>query len=304
MLSSPHPSKTSALLVWVGDGTQHYSLPTEVPPSTMSQLCAFLWHHLRDILTCFPRQTALLPSYCHMSFSDNVLISLLGPITWLQQAPRRKPWIQICRGDSLVPYLAMMAVKCLWKLGSDQASTPRRDLSLPFLWLISSPTQSSREGRERLLPRSACEEMDSSLPLGNRSKNKLPNTQHFLWYSGDNLAMLEPARGDLRQSKSKALRTMDKFGQLVTFTGRALPGNHGEAQKVLCQSTWSVWEETLPWKGVTGYVNTRCPPLTQVKPLPYWHVQMVHGTIVCPDCNRPHPSSSCVLCSLVEKRLA
>lgn len=136
-----------------------------------------------------------------------------------------------------IPLSPMMAVKFLWKLGSGQASTPRRDLSLPFLWLISSPTQSSREGRERLLPRSACEEMDSSLPLGNRSKNKLPNTQHFLWYSGDNLAMLEPARGDLRQSKSKAVRTMDEFGQLVTFTGRALLGNHGEAHKVLCQST-------------------------------------------------------------------
>lgn len=130
-----------------------------------------------------------------------------------------------------------MAVKFLWKPRSDQASTPRRDLSLPFLWLISSPTQSSWEGRERLLPRSACEEMDSSLPLGNRSKNKLPNTQHFLWYSGDNLAMLEPARGDLRQSRSKAVRTMDEFGQLVTFTGRALLGNQGEAQKVPCQST-------------------------------------------------------------------
>lgn len=32
--------------------------------------------------------------------------------------------------------------------------------------------------------------------------------------------MLEPARGDLRQSRSKAVRTMDEFGQLITFTGR------------------------------------------------------------------------------------
>ena len=157
--------------------------------------------------------------------------------------------------DSLVPCLAMMAVKFLWKLGSHQASTPRRDLSLPFLWLISSPTQSSWEGRQRLLPRPACEEMDSSLPLGKRSKNKLPSAQHFLWHSGDNLAMLEPARGDLGQDRSKAVRTMDEFGQLVTFTGRALLGNQGEAQKVTCQSACSGWEGTLPWKGVTGKVT-------------------------------------------------
>lgn len=48
--------------------------------------------------------------------------------------------------------------------------------------------------------------------------------------------MLEPARGDLGQDRSKAVRTMDEFGQLVTFTGRALLGNQGEAQKVTCQS--------------------------------------------------------------------
>ena len=92
------------------------------------------------------------------------------------------------------------------------------------------------------------------LPLGNRSKNKLPSAQHFLWQSGDNLAMLEPAR-DLGQDRSKAVRTMDEFGQLVTFTGRALLGNQGEAQKVTCQSACSGWEGTLPWKGVTGKVT-------------------------------------------------
>ena len=80
MLSSPHPSKTSALLVWVGDGTEHYSLPTEFFPSTMSQPIHFCYLPLPTLFQTSPsyfvihlhlnRLSALCEKYYYLHLAD------------------------------------------------------------------------------------------------------------------------------------------------------------------------------------------------------------------------------------------
>ena len=56
--------------------------------------------------------------------------------------------------------------------------------------------------------------------------------------------MLEPARGDLRQSRSKAVRTMDDH----IYRQRALLGNQGEAKKCLVKAPEVGGKEPCPEK--------------------------------------------------------
>lgn len=98
--------------------------------------------------------------------------------------------------DSLIPWVAVVAVRLIRRLRSHCASISRCDPCLPFLWL---PSPLLFVGRKRASLLQISLWWNGSIhALGNRSKNKLPNTHHLLQIFWRWLAMLQLLRRDVR----------------------------------------------------------------------------------------------------------